>query len=334
MSRPRISILMPTHCRPDVVGLAVESVLNQTFGDFELLVVGDGAIPGTAQAVKRFDDPRIRYFDLPKAPHFGYANRNVALRESRGELIGFAADDDLLFPDHLETLLRGLESGAAITYSQALWVSTDGIVAPFLTNLEFQDEMDAFRRGNTIAASCFLYRADALPNRDAWPEDVPSAADWRLWNRILDANPQSRIVYCRTPTVLHFSARRKASRHSAMPQLAEFIAIADSAAWWPSALRVPIGPGRTEQETFADLMRGTPGWCSHIRQASADLAARLAWDEIQHNRATTNRRLQAQAGQLAAKDAPPAVRSVRTPVQRIAAEIRRIPRNIIRLFRG
>ncbi|GAA4119140.1 hypothetical protein GCM10023067_24930 [Aminobacter aganoensis] len=322
VSRPRISILMPTHCRPDVVGLAVESVLNQTFGDFELLVVGDGALPGTAQAVQRFDDPRIRYFDLPKAPHFGYANRNVALRQSRGELIGFAADDDLLFPDHFETLLRGLQDGAAIAYSQALWVSTDGIVAPFLTNLEFPDEFEAFRRGNTIAASCFLYRADALPARDAWPEDVPSAADWRLWHRILDANPQSPIAYCRTPTVLHFSARRKASRHSGMPQLAAFISIADSAAWWPKALRVPIAPDRTEQETFADLMRSTPGWCSHIRQASADLAARLAWDEIQHNRAAT-----------AAKDARPAARPVKSPVQRIAAEIRRIPRNIGRILK-
>ncbi|TIX23950.1 glycosyltransferase family A protein [Mesorhizobium sp.] len=286
VSKPRLSILMPTRSRVDVIGLAIQSVLDQTVEDFELLVVGDGCAPGTTEVVEAFQDARIRLFDLPKAPNYGYANRNIALREARGDLIGFAADDDLLFPDHFEILADGLKGGAAIAYSQALWVSTDGIAAPFLTNLELADEFGFFMEsGNTIPASCFLYRADCLPSRDVWPEDVTSAADWRLWQRIIRDNPHNPLSYCRVPTVLHFSAKWKNSRHSQASQLATFLDIADRAGWWPSALRVWIPNPSKEQSEYSRLMRVDPAaWSEQMRRAVGDLVARLAWEDIQATR--------------------------------------------------
>lgn len=286
VSKPRFSILMPTHSRVDVIGLAIQSVLDQTVEDFELLVVGDGCSPGTAEVVDAFQDARIRFFDLPKAPSYGYANRNIALREARGDLIGFAADDDLLFPDHLEILADGLKGGAAIAYSQALWVSTDGIAAPFLTNLELADEFRVFTEvGNTIPASCFLYRADCLPSRDVWPEDVASGGDWQLWRRIMRENPRNPLTYCRVPTVLHFSAKWKNSRHSQAGQLAIFLDIADGAGWWPSALRVWIPNGSNEQYEYSRLMRVDPAaWSAQMRRVVGDLVARLAWEDVQTTR--------------------------------------------------
>lgn len=282
VASPRFSILMPTHNRMDVIGYAIQSVLDQTEADFELLVVGDGCVEGTGEVVARFRDPRIRFFDLPKAPHFGYANRNAALREARGELIAFAADDDLWFPDHLDKLGQALSGGAVLAYSQALWVSPDGILAPFLTNLEFDDERQVFfSYQNTLCADCVVYRADALPHPDAWPEDVPAGGDWKLWQRIMKENQDRPFAYCRTPTVLHFSARRMQSRHANMPYFATMLEVADSSGWWPDALRASIPAGATEQSVIADKMQADPsGWVRAVRLASADLTARLAWDFV------------------------------------------------------
>lgn len=83
-NNPLFSVLLPTHARADVVGMAVQTVLAQTEANFELLVVGDGAEPGTAQEVQASGDHRIKWFDLPKAPGFGYINRNIVLQQARG----------------------------------------------------------------------------------------------------------------------------------------------------------------------------------------------------------------------------------------------------------
>ena len=144
---PRFSVLIPTHNRSALLRLAISSVLSQTETDFELLVVGDGCTDDTADVVASFDDARIRWLDLPKAPHFGYANRNVALRLAAGAYIAFVTDDDLVFPDHLALLAATLEeSGAEWVYNRPLWVTTDGLVVPFASNLLNADELDRYHQ--------------------------------------------------------------------------------------------------------------------------------------------------------------------------------------------
>jgi glycosyltransferase involved in cell wall biosynthesis len=245
-------------------------------------VVADGCTDDTVSRIAAFADPRIRVFDLPKAPYYGYANRNVALREARGDLVAFIAHDDLLFPDHLERLIRVLEPDREWVYSRPLWVSTDGILVPFATNLTLGDELDDFLSvGNTIPASCVIFRRRCLDRYGYWPEDVPSAADWRHWIAIIEGGGRRNLAYLPIPTCLHFSAEWKQSRHSAVAEVLTWLRVADSSSWWPGALRYEISAGAVEQQVIADAMRsGGLDWAHAVRDAVELVIDRLAWDDI------------------------------------------------------
>jgi hypothetical protein len=280
---PRVTVVLPTHNRSEVVGYAIDSVLAQTEPDFELLVVGDGCTDDTAEVVASRRDPRIRFFDLPKAPHFGYANRNVALREARGELVGFVAHDNLVLPDHLERLSALLaRTGCEWAYSRPLWVSGDGVIVPFATNLTNADELEYFLTvGNTVPATCILFRRECLDRYGYIPEDVPSAADWRYWIAILGSGGGANLAYEPIPTCLHFKASWRPTRFADSGDVQRLLAVADGAAWWPPVLRHEVPPATLEQAVVADaLRRGGPAWTESLRAGVATVIDRLAWDSV------------------------------------------------------
>jgi glycosyltransferase involved in cell wall biosynthesis len=273
---PRITILLPTHNRAGVLGYAIHSVLWQTQKDFELLIVGDGCTDNTPDIVAGFHDPRIRWFDLPKAPFSGYANRNIALRQARGRYVAYAQDDDILFPDHFEQLIATIEaSGADWAYSRPLWVMPDGVVLPFFINLTHADELDHFLRvENHVPSTCVIHTRSALERVGFWPEDVPRIADWRCWQQIIRTSESGTVGYCRLPTALHFRAPWKQGDNSLEARLRE---IAKSA-WWPRACIVPIEAGVTEQQAFFAVLSVAPfPWIGQLRTGVADIADRLAW---------------------------------------------------------
>ena len=283
MSEPRFTVLLPTHDRADILPYAIESVLRQTEPDFELLVVADGCTTATAAVAGRFDDARLRFFDRPKAPHFGYANRKTAMAQARGRLVAYVADDDLLFPDHLERLGAALDAGADWAYSRPLWVSTDGVVVPFATNLALADERAEFLdHGNTLPMACIAHTFAVYTAVGGWPTDVPSAADWLMWRHML-GRPGTQVTALPSPTSLHFSARWRASRHSNMAQMHELLSIADAAAWWPAALRSPPLIHGVTQAHFAQAIADDGmAWCNSVRIAADMVLSRLAWDAVQH----------------------------------------------------
>lgn len=289
---PIFSVLLPTHARADVVGLAVRSVMAQEEADFELLVVGDGAQPGTAQAVLAAGDPRVRWFDLPKAPGFGYINRNHVLAQARGRYVAHMADDDLILPDHLARLRAMLDAGAVLAATRAVWISSDGIGCPFPNNLAVRDERAAFlTRGNSTPAPCFAYRRDALTDPEPWPADGAGAGDWHIWKRLLRAHHAASFVIDAAYTVLHFSARRRNSRTSAMPEMVIMLDLADRYDFWPAALRPTIAPGQTGQEVYAAML-DAPGGAETLRRAAAMVTDRIAWTFIQDRVPAAARKLE------------------------------------------
>ena len=95
------SVVIATFQWPAALSLAIRSVLAQACTDFELIVVGDGCTDETADVVRGFADPRIRWFNLPENTGSQWGPNNVGLEEARGDYIAYLGQDDLWHPEHL-----------------------------------------------------------------------------------------------------------------------------------------------------------------------------------------------------------------------------------------
>jgi hypothetical protein len=277
---PEFSILLPTHNRADVLPWAIRSVLAQTQQNFELLIVGDGCTDNTTEVVRSFTDDRIRWFDLPKAPHFGYANRNIALREARGVLVAFMAHDDLWLPDHLELLASCFENRAIeIAYSRPLWVIPRGLIAPTTFNLNHGATLDAFlgKRRQMIPAACVVHRRECLAKYGYWNESLREGADWDLWIRIIQGGRRANFAYLPTPTNLHFRANWR-TESTTEPTLRVWKQLHEDAGVVPDALKFDVPDGMSEQEAAWRLLDDRAvAWTAHLRRGvEAVIDARVA----------------------------------------------------------
>ena len=107
---PRFSVLLPTHEHAATLPYAVRSVQAQGVDDLEILICGDGVSDEVRAVVLglQLTDPRIRFFDLPKAPARGELNRDYVIRQAAGEYILHQNDDDLWLPGHVAMLDEAL----------------------------------------------------------------------------------------------------------------------------------------------------------------------------------------------------------------------------------
>ena len=111
-----VSIILPTYNRAKLLPESIRSVLQQTFADFELLIIDDGSEDDTKEIVQAIADPRIRFFQLP---HTGCTSKmkNFAIRESSGEFIAFIDSDDMWKPEKLERQIRLFAENPSIGFS-------------------------------------------------------------------------------------------------------------------------------------------------------------------------------------------------------------------------
>jgi glycosyltransferase involved in cell wall biosynthesis len=128
-SSTTISVICPTYNRQDLLSRAVQSVLNQTYKNFELIVVDDGSTDGTEKAVGSFKDERIRYIRLEKNMGAGAA-RNRGIEVSRGKYIAFQDSDDEWLPEKLEKQIEVFKKTApskiGVVYTDMWRMHSDG----------------------------------------------------------------------------------------------------------------------------------------------------------------------------------------------------------------
>lgn len=122
---PKVSVLIATYNKADTVRYAIDSVLWQTFEDFELWVIGDGCTDHSEEVVQSYDDPRVNWYNLPQNTGYQSEPHNEGLRRAKGSYIAYLNHDDIWLPNHLQTLVDCLEeTGADFAFSILEWILT------------------------------------------------------------------------------------------------------------------------------------------------------------------------------------------------------------------
>ncbi|MBD1424938.1 glycosyltransferase family 2 protein [Sphingobacterium arenae] len=101
----QITVFMAAYNAADYIAASIESVLEQTYTNFELLIVDDGSTDNTVEIIRSFEDPRIRFIQNDGNKGQPYT-RNLALKEANGEFLAVLDSDDIAFPNRLEIQLQ------------------------------------------------------------------------------------------------------------------------------------------------------------------------------------------------------------------------------------
>ena len=205
LESPTISVIVPTYNRADMLADCIDSILNQTMNDFEVIVVSDGSTDQTKEVIGNYNDPRLLFFEKENG---GQASaRNLGIKKSKGKYISFCDDDDRFYSDHLEILHRILETNKDIglVYSDAVWVYKNGSKEP---EVKFCKDFDkkSFENFNYITTQTVLFRKSRLRDVDLFDESVgfrDGLEDWEFFLRLSDICRFSHLKKITAEYVVH-----------------------------------------------------------------------------------------------------------------------------------
>lgn len=189
MNSPLISVIIPTHNRADYLGKAVDSVLSQRYGRFELIVVDDGSRDGTRKVLSRREDRRLQYICIE---HAGVSkSRNIGVRNSQGAYIAFLDSDDYWHPDKLARQVKYHldHPEVSISQTQEIWIRKGRRVNPRKKHLKpsghiFPQSLHLC----TITPSSVMMRPELFRSLGGFDEDMPACEDYDLWLRLTAAH--------------------------------------------------------------------------------------------------------------------------------------------------
>lgn len=190
-----ISVIITTFNRVEKLKRAVESVLNQSYTDFELIIVDDHSTDGTKDYCESLKDERVKYIRRNK--NFGNDTRpkNQGAKASKGEYICYLDDDNAFRVDHLQVLINEIQKDERIdvVYGDRVIVDDTGENPSRLGfTADYSDTLLMSR--NFIDTSDALMKREALFGVGGWDERYKKYVDWNLWVRMAKAGKQFKRV--------------------------------------------------------------------------------------------------------------------------------------------
>jgi glycosyltransferase involved in cell wall biosynthesis len=173
MSTPKVSVVVPTYNGAEFLGEAIQSVLRQTYQDFEIIVVNDASPDATDEVIRKFDDPRLHY--IKHEQNRGVANaRKTGVLQARGAFIAHLDQDDFFHPEKLQAHVDYLEQHPDIgfTYNSRFELyPASGAVREILRPSPELTLAD-FVLGFPLAPSVWVQRREWILRDEIWEEQT------------------------------------------------------------------------------------------------------------------------------------------------------------------
>jgi glycosyltransferase involved in cell wall biosynthesis len=183
---PLISVIMPVFNAEKYLSFAIDSILKQTFTDFEFLIFNDGSSDNSRQIIESFNDPRIKFFD--SVENLGYvAHLNRGIEIAAGKYIARMDADDISLPERFETQVSFLESHPEVGLCGA-WIRqfkndddrSGGIVTRFAANHE-KISVHLLRHNSFAHPVVMIRRSILIDHGLRYDADFMPSEDGRLW---------------------------------------------------------------------------------------------------------------------------------------------------------
>ena len=182
-----VSVIIPTYNRPDDLRNAIQSVLNQTYKNFELVIVNDAGTD-VEHLVKEFNNNKIKYIVHKKNKGLAAA-RNTGLKSAKGKYIAFLDDDDIFYENHLETAISELKQNEKVVYTDAVRATIkkeNGKNTIVNKSVPYSIDYDRNKLliGNIAPVNCFVFEKSLADKAGLFDESLPVLEDWDFWLKL------------------------------------------------------------------------------------------------------------------------------------------------------
>ncbi len=184
------SIVIPTYNRADFIGLALKSVLNQTFQNFEVIIIDNNSTDDTLEVIKGFNDNRINVFNINNNGVIG-TSRNKGIKIAKGDWIAFLDSDDLWYPDRLKIIKKHIHNNPSydvISTNEYMVDKNSKILSNLMYGpIEKNQYQSLLLYGNRLSPSATVVRKDFLIKESilfSESKDLITVEDYDFWLRL------------------------------------------------------------------------------------------------------------------------------------------------------
>jgi glycosyltransferase involved in cell wall biosynthesis len=233
MEQPLVSVIIPTYNRAHLIGQTLDSVLAQTYQNWECIVVDDSSTDHTEEVISNYlkQDLRFQYHSRPHdRPKGANACRNYGFELSKGDYIQYLDSDDLLSKNKIESQIQRLQKENTSDIAYCKWekfiemnksydINDKAFYRDFSSGYAFLESLGLYK--TFMASHAYLFHRSILKSTGLWNEYLSSNQDGEFFSRVL--MKCKKVCFCESTVFYRVNAVSSVSSYSSLVKIDQVI---------------------------------------------------------------------------------------------------------------